>query len=198
MKISIIVPFTFCENWSFLLSRCLASIHHQTFTDHEIILLKFGRAAETQNRLIDCAQGELIKILHMDDFFAQENSLQKIVDSFGKFDNWMATGCLHQEIGEEPKIPHFARYVEDIHTGNNCIGSPSVITFRNDLGVHFDPSLDWLYDVDFYKQLHQKYGAPHILDDLNVVIGLHLGQLTRTIPDSQKISEVATMKKRYA
>jgi len=196
-KVSIVIPFVFMQNWDPNLHRCLASIEAQTFKDYEIILLKSGRAAETQNQLISSAKGELIKILHMDDFFTEKDSLQKIVDNFGQFDYWMATGCLHSENFGEPKYPHLARYFQDIHTGNNGLGAPSVITFRNELGVYFDEDLDWLYDVSLYKKLYDKYGPPKILDEYSVTIGLHSHQLTHQIPDDQKLSEVNLMGKRY-
>lgn len=196
-KVSIIVPFHWAPGWERLLERCLKSIETQTFTDYEIILLKYGRAAETQNRLMQVAQGELIKILHADDFFTYPEALQQIVNHFGELDYWQASGCFHSDDFSEPFYPHLARYSPDIHTGNNTIGAPSVLTFRNDPGVTFDPTLDWLYDVAFYKQFFDRYGPPTLLDEYPVTIGLHSAQLTHTITESQKLSEVELMRNKY-
>lgn len=198
MNATIIIPFTFMPDWDRYLSRCLGSIESQTFTNYDILLLKKGRAAETQNQLMRQAQGDVIKILHMDDFFTDENSLATIMRHFGEFTDWQASGCLHSYNFESPKYPHVARYSQDIHTGNNLIGAPSVLTFRNDLATFFDEDLDWLYDVSLYKKLYTKYGPPTILDEYPVTIGLHAGQLTHAISDEQKRAEVELMKKRYA
>src|SRR5882724_7348950 len=127
MKISIVVPFHFMANWSLYLERCLKSIEDQSFKDYEIILLKQGRAAKTQNSLIKMAKGELIKILHVDDCFTTKDSLQNTVDAFTTDKHWLASACYHSYNFGEPQLPHFARYSQDIHIGHNTIGSPSVI-----------------------------------------------------------------------
>lgn len=197
MKVSILIPFAFGKDWDLLLSRCLQSIESQTFKDYEILLMKYGRAAETQNQLIKKANGELIKILHADDCFTSPESLQQIVNHFGELDYWQASGCFHSADFSEPMYPHKACYAQDIHIGNNTIGAPSVLTFRNELGVLFDEDLDWLYDVSLYKKLYDKYGPPAILDEYPITIGLHSGQLTHAIPEDIKRKEVTIMSTRY-
>lgn len=196
-KVTIIIPVTFMPEWDKYLTRCLKSIEAQSFKDYEILMLKSGRAAETQNQLIKSAKGELIKILHQDDYFTSEVSLELIVTHFSSFDYWQASGCWHDD-GSKIFYPHKARYSPDIHIGNNQIGAPSVLTFRNELGVYFDEDLDWLYDVSLYKKLFDKYGPPSYLDEFPVTIGLHQGQLTHQIPEDIKNKEVALMSKRYA
>jgi hypothetical protein len=196
-KVSIIVPFHYMKDWQFFLERCMKSIEIQHFKDYEVLLLKGGNASQTQNQLMRSATGELIKILHADDYFTDPFSLERIVAEFGEFDYWMASGCLHQGTMGPVDRPHKAVYTQDIHTGNNGLGGPSVITLRNELGVFFDESLHWMYDVDLYKRLHDKYGPPKIINDYSVVIGLHSDQSTNQIPDITKLSEVQTMKKRY-
>lgn len=196
MKISIIVPFHFGKNWSPLLERCLKSIESQSFKDYEILLLKYGRAAETQNQLIERAKGDLIKILHADDYFSTPRALEMILASFDINTQWHISGCLHDD-GNHVFYPHKAHYSSDIHTGNNTIGSPSVLTFRNGLGLTFDEDLDWLYDVSLYKKFYDKFGEPSILDSFPVTIGLHPEQLTHIIPDDLKNKEVEIMSKRY-
>lgn len=196
MKVTIVVPFSWMKNWEKYLARCLKSIEVQTFTDYEILLLKYGKAGETHNELFRRAKGELIKVLHVDDYFTDAGSLQSIVDHFGEFDYWQASGCWHDD-GNKIFHPHKARYSQDIHTGNNTIGAPSVLTFRNDLGVFFDESLVWLVDAQLYRELYDRYGPPHILDEYPVTIGLHPGQMTHEIPEELKLDEYNIMVKRY-
>lgn len=196
-RVSIIVPFHFGKDYQALLKRCLTSIETQTFTDYEILMVKYGRAAETQNRGIESAQGKLVKILHMDDYFAYPTALEDIVDAFTPETKWLATGCWH-DAGDTLINPHYPEYTHDIHTGNNRIGAPSVVTFRNDSGILMDETLDWLYDTEFYKKLYDKFGLPKILNDFPVVIGLHPHQLTHTISDEQRKKEIQIMTNRYA
>lgn len=197
MKVSIVIPFSYMVGWEKYLERCLKSIESQTFTDYEILLLKYGKAGETHNELFNRAKGELIKVLHVDDYFTHETSLQTIVENFGQFDYWQASGCWHDD-GSRVYHPHKARWSEDIHTGNNTIGAPSVLTFRNGLGVSFDEALVWLVDADLYRKFYDKYGPPAILDDYPVTIGLHPGQATHLISDETKTKEYELMMKRYA
>ena len=169
-------------NWQFFLTRCLESIEKQTFKDYEVILTKAGSMPVNTNRAIQCAKGELIKVLYMDDYFAHENSLQEIVDNFKEEDVWMITGC-----NTNPH-PH---WTEDIETGNNKLGSPSCLTFRNNFenNVLFDEALSWLLDCCLYKRMCKKYGLPKLLDTINITIGEHDGQMTYILTDEQKLKE---------
>lgn len=196
VKLSIVVPFHWMENWQFFLIRCLQSIEKQSFEDYEIILVKQGRMAETTNAAIKGAKGELVKILLMDDYLAEPDSLKILVDNFKDTDKWMVTGCWH-DAGNGIQNAHLPRYTEDIHTGNNCIGSPSVLLFRREGCLFFDEKLSWLPDCDLYRRLHDQFGPPKILNSLNVVIGLGPHQNTYVLPDDLKQMEHQYMSEKY-
>lgn len=194
-KVSIVIPFHWMENWPVFLSRCLMSIEAQTFKDYEIVLVKAGSMPVTTNRAIESAKGELIKILFMDDYFATANSLQEIVDNFTG--DWLVTGCLHDSDGKIENY-HEPKYTDDICTGNNCIGSPSVLTMSREKLLTFDESLSWLLDCDLYKRLYDSYGPPTLLSTPNVIIGLHNGQTSVLMSDKEKRKELAYMKKKHS
>jgi glycosyltransferase involved in cell wall biosynthesis len=145
--------------------------------------------ARNSNRAIKYARGELIKILYMDDYLAHENSLQMIVDKFKENDTWLVTGCIHQDKTNQLTNPHVPTYSEEIYTGKNTIGSPSVLTFKRERGLLFDERLSWLLDCDLYKRYFDAYGRPKILDDINVVIGLHDGQTSNLMSYADKSLE---------
>lgn len=197
-KISIVIPFHWMEDWEFFMGRCLRSVEKQSFKDYEVILTKAGLMAENTNRAIESAKGELIKILYMDDYFADSQALQVIVDNFKEEDMWLATGCLHKRKEEVPHSPHLPEYTADIHTGNNRIGSPSVITLRNKGLLLFDENLSFLLDCDLYRRYYDEYGPPKLLNDLNVVIGLGEHQTSQTMPSADKFKELNYMLKKYA
>lgn len=198
MKISIVIPFHWMEDWEFYMARCLRSIEKQSFNSYEVILTKSGLMAENTNRAILSAKGELIKILFMDDYFADSMALQVIVENFKEEDMWLATGCLHKQKEEIPHSPHLPEYTEDIHMGNNRIGSPSVITLRNKGLLLFDEKLSWLLDCDLYKRYYETYGPPKLVNDLNVIIGIGEHQTSQTMPSKDKLEEFNYMQQKYA
>lgn len=193
-KVSIAIPIHKMMNFDFFLDRCLASIREQSFQDYELVITENpnGMAANT-NEAIKRSTGDLIKILYMDDYFADKHALQRIVDAFKG--NWMATGCEHDN-GKRCN-PHKASF-DGIPNGQNTIGSPSVITIKNGLDVYFDEKMTWLLDVDFYKRLNEKFGPPEILDDINVVIGVGDHQMTHILSDELKANEEQYLKQKYA
>lgn len=192
MKISIAIPYyPKMKNANWYLERCLSSIRSQTFQDYEIVITEKGNMAENTNEAIKQSAGDLIKIMYMDDMFADKNSLQRIVDAFKGC--WLVTGCKNDnDLGY-----HYPTYAQDIETGNNTIGSPSVLTIKNGLNLFFDETMMWLLDCDFYKKLYNKYGEPTILNDINVVIGVHEGQATNTMGEKRKLEELKYMKKKW-
>ena len=196
--ISIVIPIHDMPNGSFFLWRLIQSIVTQTYKDYEIVIVQDGLMAENTNAGIRKANGELVKILYLDDYFAHENALKDIVESFMENDTWLVTGCLHQSGIEPPHSYHEPKYTDDIYTGNNCIGSPSVLTFRRGGTEYFDTQLSWLLDCDLYKRLHDKYGLPTILNSPNVVIGLHQGQTSNLLSDEDKKKEQDYLIEKYA
>lgn len=191
-KISIAVPFySGMKNAEYFLKRCLESITKQTFKDYEIVVTEDGKMAENTNSAIKKSKGELIKILYMDDFFNDEHSLQDIVDHFSDEDNWLVTGCGHTEGGL-----HFPTYNDQIQI-KNTIGSPSVLTIRNDNPLLFDESMTWMLDCDYYKRLYARYGEPKILNTLNVILGTGDHQTTNILSDEIKNNEHEYMLKKH-
>jgi len=213
--ISIIIPTYNMPNTKFYLRRCLDSIASQSYKDFEVVMPdnshhftrttiqkgikdydfpinyfvnpEEGMAVNT-NKGIAKAKGDLIKILFMDDMFAHDDALKKIVKAFKG--DWLVTGCSHTgDIGERYN-DHLPKYNDKILTGNNTIGSPSVLTIKKGLGVWFDEDYKWVLDCVLYEELHRKYGKPTILKDINVVIGIHGGQVTSQLSEEEKKEEI--------
>lgn len=195
-KISVCIPFHWMKNWSFFLERCLKSIEQQTFKDYEIVLIKHSTMPVTSNKVIQAAHGEIIKVLYMDDFLAHIDALKKIVDNFKEDDQWLVTGCLHEDENGNRGNPHYAEFNDNIHI-KNTIGSPSVLTVRNNGHLLFDENLTFYLDCDLYKRYYKKYGPPNILDDLNVVIGIGKHQMTNILTQEEKLKELNYIIKKY-
>lgn len=147
---------------------------------------KKGASANT-NRAMKKATGELIKILHMDDYLANKDALKEIVDNFKG--GWLVTGCLHDN-SDWLYNPHYPSWNDNMRKGNNTIGAPSVITVKNDKEMlFFDEDLKWLFDCEYYDRMYKKFGMPTILNSLNVVIGIHPNQMTNILTDEEKKQE---------
>ena len=176
------------ENGAFFLWRAINSIMEQTFKSYEIIIVKEGSMPVNTNAGIKKAQGQLIKILYLDDYFAHPNALQEIADNFEFMDEWLITAC------DTNLNPY---WTDDIHLGNNKLGSPSCLTFRNRDIELFDENLSWLLDCDLYKRLYEKHGEPKILKSINVNIGVGDHQMTNLMSDDYKLSEHKYLQKKY-
>ena len=153
-------------------------------------------ASVNTNEAIKKASGKLIKILHMDDYLADENSLEDIVSNFKG--DWLVTGCGH-DTGDRKIINlHFPKYNKKIYLGKNTIGAPSVLAIKSENPLLFDEILIWLNDCDYYKRCYDKFGAPDILNKINVIIGIGKHQTTNNIDNALKKKEKAYMEKKYA
>lgn len=223
--ISVAVPTCDMQNKEDFLVRLLESLWRQTFQDFEIVITdnsddgiiegicnyyKTGITyyrnpnkgmAQNTNEAIRRSKGDLVKIIYMDDFLTHPKSLEKILKAFTG--SWLVTGCTHVlydvfGLARENFNDHIPHYSEDIVKGNNTIGSPSVLTIKNDQPLLFDEQMTWLLDCDYYHRLHQAFGEPVVIKDINVTIGLHPGQATNLLPDELKLAEHNYIEQKYA
>lgn len=188
--ISICVPVYNMRNREFFLKRCLDSIRAQSYQNFEIVVTENGKMAENTNSAIRNAEGEIIKVLYMDDYLAHKDALKNIVENFKG--DWMVTGCNHDP-GTHTHIPVWN---DELKYGKNTIGSPSVLVMRKGKEMYFDENLSWLLDCDLYSRLHEAYGPPDILEDINVTIGIHEGQHTHLMPEEEKLKEYEYMRRK--
>ncbi len=191
-KVSIVIPIHDMENGAFFLWRAINSILDQSFKDYEIIIIKDGKMAENTNSGIRKAKGELVKILFMDDYFAHESALGVVVSIFDSVPSseWLITGT-----NTNPK----PSWTDDIATGNNKLGSPSALTFRNhfDRNLYFDERMSWLLDVDLYKRMRERFGKPIIWQGTEVILGIGDHQMTNILTDEEKLSEHKIIQEKY-
>ena len=189
-KISIVIPFYFgMKDWQFFLIACLESIEKQTFKDYEIVIVKYSTMPVTSNRAMECAKGEIVKVLYMDDWLESEDYLEKLYEAFDNETEWVITSA---STNKNPQ------WTDDIHTGNNKLGSPSALAYRNyAVEEKFNENLSWVLDCDLYKRLEQEYGKPKILTDISVGIGVGDHQMTHKLSAEKKLEEVNYLKEKY-
>ena len=169
-KVSVIVPIHEVEGGDKFLWRLVDTLSKQTFKEWELVITKNGKMAENTNSAIKKAQGEILKVMQLDDYFYDENSLQDIVDAFTSNVGWLVSGCIHTFDGVNLFQPHYPRWNDAIFTGKNTLGGLSTLNFRRDSNLLFEEPLTWVVDCDLYQRLYEKYGEPKLLNTLNVVV----------------------------
>lgn len=188
-KVSCIVPIHDMKNGEFFLWRLVNSLVGQTFKDWELIITKDGKMAENTNSGIKRARGEWVKIMYLDDYFNDIRCLDMVEDLLDR-DEWGIFGTNDN--------PH-PRWTDDIETGNNKLGSPSALVFRNHFedNLLFDERMSWLLDCDFYKRMEKRHGKPLIFAGDWITLGQGDHQMTHILTDEEKLAEVDYMKQKY-
>ncbi|MEY4332415.1 MAG: hypothetical protein RLZZ196_1153 [Bacteroidota bacterium] len=211
MKISIAVPTWECYGrGEEFLNDLLRTIEIQTFKDFEVIisdhsvddnLLKSisqfkdrfkinyfknkndrGNGPSNTNNAIEKCSGEIIKIMFQDDFFYDDEALEKIYNCFNENENWLLCGSNHtNDDGHNFYWDLYPKWNPDIIKGKNTLGSPSALAFKNKIfkQVKFDTNLTMMMDCDFYYSIKKMYGEPIYLNDVLVSNRVHTNQISQ-------------------
>lgn len=218
MRFSIIIPtYEYNGLATNLLDKLLDSIRCQTYNgDYEIIIsdhskddiiynyLKkwvelpivyyrnkrgVGNSSVNMNEGIKLSKGEYIKIMHMDDWFCNYESLslinEKIINNPHK--KWGGLGFNHYF----EKIGVTGRYIKphiDPHIGT-LLGCPSVSFFINDNNF-YDENLIIINDSDMHIRLGKKYGEPILINEYCVTIRMSENQVSNNVSEKQHFDEI--------
>jgi glycosyltransferase involved in cell wall biosynthesis len=207
-KISICTPaYKRPEN----LQRLLSSIAAQTFKDYEIIITddspddsvrkmvdqfselpisyfknenSLGTPANW-NRAISLAKGEWIKLMHDDDWFQNENSLQQFAERTSTGKAFIFSGFVTVFESGKEKESHFPSLWKKMIVNNpltllarNVIGTPSVTLIHRSFAELYDERMKWRVDIDYYIQILKKEKAFELIEEPLVNVGMSKGQVT--------------------
>jgi glycosyltransferase involved in cell wall biosynthesis len=147
------------------------------------------------NAAISKAKGKYIKVLHHDDYFLKEDSLQKFVDAAEK-NNTGFVFCnsevwYNSDDSRQVSMPNevqLKRIKEDpaFLFFRNKIGAPSATLFLRN-GLLFDENLKWLVDVDFYIQYLKNSSVFYISEALICTAHETPGQVTQSVQNDKII-----------
>jgi glycosyltransferase involved in cell wall biosynthesis len=143
------------------------------------------------NNAIEKATYQIIKIMHHDDWFANEDSLLKLLVCFKQSPSKFAfsysrninlqnnklgyLNCPNHEALEKLKKDPFIIFKE------NIIGAPSAVIFERDNKLVFNKNLKWFVDCKFYFDFLQiKKNPPGILRSEEINIGISPSQVTNS------------------
>lgn len=202
-KVSICIP---TYNQTEYLQKTLDSIFRQEYLDYEVIIsddssdnlvfdlinnyrdlgyfIQYFRnniplgSPSNWNNAIEKANGELIKIIHHDDWFTNTKSLGSFVSFFEKNKNlkFVFTGSkisdsnwnLRYHQMSDLQFEYLKKDKSSIFRAN-LIGAPSAVMYKKDLNLRFDINLKWIVDIEFYYQILKKgveimYTSDHLIE----------------------------------
>lgn len=127
-----------------------------------------GNGPANTNKAIDMCSGDIIKVMFQDDFFYDDESLEKIDKELTYSDRkWLVNGCNHtKNDGHSFYWEIYPRWNGRLLQGVNTISSPSVLSFRKEVTNRFDETLVYFMDCEFYYGMNAAYGLPVFLDDV--------------------------------
>jgi glycosyltransferase involved in cell wall biosynthesis len=210
MKISIAIPtWEYNGRGNEFLDDLLRTIEIQSFKDFEVVISdhslndnllnvigefkdKFkivyvknnnqrGNSPSNTNNAIKNCSGKIIKIMFQDDFFYDDESLEKIYNSFEENVSWLVCGSNHtRDDGNSFYWDLYPSWNDNIIRGLNTISSPSVLAARKEVfdNVKFDTSLVMMMDCEFYYSTKKIYGDPVYYNDILVTNRVHENQIS--------------------
>lgn len=214
---SIVIPTYEAKGYGVsLLTELLDTIKEQTFKNFEIIVTDhsldeeiekctslwrnildihyyrnttgYGNSSINMNNGIKLSKGKYIKIMHIDDKFNDNTSLEKIYNNINESENdivWGVVGFNHFYHNQN-KIDNFIipRMTFNHLIGQSAInGCPSICFFKNGHNIIFDENLIIINDFDLYFNLNKKFGSPKIIEHFLVTIRVHENQVTQVLSD---------------
>jgi len=211
MKMSIAIPTWEAHGrGKEFLNDLLSTIEIQTLKDYEVIVsdhskhhelkilsdeyankgmnIKYVRNVENRgngpfntNKAIDFCEGEIVKVMFQDDFFYDDQALEKIYNSLTESDkDWLVCGCNHtQTDGRDFYWTLMPKWNGDLLQGVNSISSPSVLAFKNGkVKERFDENVVMMMDCEMYYRLDKVHGQPEYLYDDLITNRVHEGQIS--------------------
>ena len=195
------------------LKRLLWSIEIQKFKDFEVIIsddsnddsvavllkefngrfeikyFKNEKALGTPanwNHAISKATGEWIKLMHDDDWFSNEHSLEKFALATNNNNKFIFSAyCNKTEITNDTEMMFFNENLKTAILKNpllllakNIIGPPSVTLFHNSIKDTYDEDLKWRVDIEYYiRSISKGIDFTYINDSL-INVGVSESQVT--------------------
>jgi glycosyltransferase involved in cell wall biosynthesis len=195
------------------LKRLLCSIEIQKFKDYEVIIsddsndhsveellknfngrfeikyFKNEKALGTPanwNHAISKATGEWIKLMHDDDWFDNEHSLEKFALARNNNNKFIFSAYTNKtELTNNIEKKFFNENLKTIILKNplrllakNSIGPPSVTLFHNSIKDRYDEGLKWRVDIEYYIRNISKGIEFTYINELLINVGVSESQVT--------------------
>lgn len=203
--------------------RCLDSISKQDYTNIQVIISDDSpgediktiikpysdkldiqyyhnqpalRSPANWNAALDKATGELVLLMHQDDWFHTSDAISSYVKVFAEKPEVDFVFCRNTAIDASGKaivLQAIPRLLKEMDRKPNqlvmaqVIGPPSNTMLRSKVGIRYDEQFIWLVDVDYYARLLKAGHRYHYIDRHLVSIGLHADQTTEFVRSNDHI-----------
>lgn len=197
------------------LEKLLSSILSQSFKDYEVIItddspdssvskliekykekipvfyqknpIPLG-TPENWNEAIRKAKGDWIKLMHDDDWFADENSLQKFYEAtiahpdcsffFSAYNNVEENSGLCKSV-RLPLSGQFLLWISPLNLfKKQYIGNPSCTLIKRELNEWYDKDFKWVVDFEFYIRCLKKTKKYFYINNVLINVGISDSQVT--------------------
>lgn len=206
-----------------LMKRLLDSIQIQLFTNFEVVVtddspdeslkdlcLSFEEKFQIKylkneialgspanwNYAISKAEGEWIKIMHADDWFANDKSLNAFVNAIASDSSFIFSAYSNVDLSDNSSKPNRLTKCELKLLKNspfnlfkkNFIGHPSTTLIkRNSNRIFYDETIKWVVDFDYYIRYLSLNKSFVYIEKSLINIGIHENQITKS---SFRIKEI--------
>jgi glycosyltransferase involved in cell wall biosynthesis len=202
-------------NRTSFLKRLLDSIQRQTFKNFEVIVTDDSPGTEVDelckqfknnfklfykknipalgtpanwNEAIKHANGEWIKLMHDDDWFANENCLELFAKAtaennkfiFSAYHNvFENSGSTEQKLFPSHWRPRIIKNPVAL-LNTNVIGPPSVTLIHRSITEQYDTNMKWRVDIDFYIRLLKNEKTFSYINTPLINVGISDSQVTNS------------------
>jgi glycosyltransferase involved in cell wall biosynthesis len=219
VSISICVP---AYKRTAYLKRLLDSIAQQTYRDFEVVVTDDSPdesvknlCSEYQNSFvlhyfknetslgtpanwnhgISKAKGEWIKLIHDDDWFVSEKSLEEFAAAtihgkkfiFSAYQNKLEGSSETQPKSFPPARGRAIIQNPLLLLAENIIGPPSVTLVHRSIAQQYDTNMKWRVDIDFYIRVLKQEKNFHYINEQLINVGISESQVTNVCIDKPEV-----------
>src|SRR5665647_3130666 len=144
---------------------------------------------ENWNESIRKANGTWIKLMHDDDWFADENSLQLFYEATLKNSDCSFIFSAYNNISEGKKFEEkvslnligklLLKWSPLNLFGKQFVGNPSCTLIRKDIDLFYDNSFQWVVDFEYYIRCLQKVKKYFYINQPLINVGINDEQVTK-------------------
>ena len=148
------------------------------------------------NHALDKASGDLLMLMHHDDWLNGQDVISKYVKVFDDNPGIDFAFCRSMAFSEndaaglnakhQKTLNRLATHPEGLLLGN-VIGPPSNVMIRKNVSLRYTAPFIWLVDVEYYMRLLQKGYKYYFINEPLVSVGIHDDQTTAFVQQNKRI-----------